>query len=117
MNFEAFIPVFSIIFAIASTATGLGWWLSGQFSHHRKYTYDVVKEMKTEILQKLEYHERHDDQRFDQVDGRIGRLRNDVWEIRLRNAAKDTSMNKIQKDIAKLRNEAEKDNEDSGPES
>lgn len=113
MNWEAFTPVASIIFAVASTGAGLGWWLSGQFSQHRKYTYEIVKEMKDEVLQKLEYHERHDDNRFTQIDGRIGRLRNDIWEIRLRNAAKDNQMKRLDKSIQRLKDDAE-DEEENG---
>lgn len=99
MNWDAFLPVASIISSVALAGAGLGWWLSGQFSEHRKFTYTVVKEMKDEVLKKLEYHERHDDARFGQIDSRFGRLRNDIFEIRLRNAAKDSYMKKIGKKI------------------
>jgi len=34
------------------------------------------------LVDKLEYHERHDDERF-------AGIRNDLWDIRVRNAAKD----------------------------
>lgn len=119
MNWEALIPVTSIIAAVASTGAALGWWLSGQFSEHRKFTYSIVKEMKDEVLKKLEYHEQHDDTRFDQMHDRFGRLRNDIWEIRLRNAAKDSYMKQIDTDIRKLKDEAEDKDpaEDSRPKS
>src|SRR5688572_6684015 len=102
MTWETFVPVASIIASMAAMGASLGWWLSGQFSEHRKFTYSAVKEMKDEVLEKLEYHEQHDDTRFNQIDDRFGRLRNDLWEIRLRNAAKDTMMDKMSTDLKKV---------------
>lgn len=95
MDWSLTISVISIIVSCALFAAGLGWWLSNQFEHNRKHTYQVVKEMKEEIFMKLEYHERHDDARFGQVDDRFGRLRNDIWEIRLRNASKDAYLKQL----------------------
>lgn len=50
----------------------------GQFLSLR----NLIFKVKDDIIGKLEYHERHDDQRFQEI-------RNDVWEIRVRNAALD----------------------------
>lgn len=44
----------------------------------------MIYETREAILNKLEYHERHDDHRFDNI-------RKDIWEIRLRNAGIDAS--------------------------
>lgn len=46
------------------------------------------------IVDKLEYHERHDDDRF-------GQIRNDLAELRIRNASKDALMTNI---LTKLEN-------------
>ena len=53
-------------------------WLSRQFTK----VYAKMDELTDKILSKLEYHERHDDVRFNN-------LSNDIWAIRVRNAAKD----------------------------
>lgn len=67
---------------ILSTIIGAVWymasWLSKRFDEIKKYSSDMADK----IISKLEYHERHDDERFSEV-------RNDIWEIRLRNAAHD----------------------------
>lgn len=68
----------SVIIAIAGSVWSLAWWLSGNFLSIRKDIYALEKI----ILDKLEYHERHDDTRFSQ-------LRDDIWDIRIHNAAKD----------------------------
>lgn len=49
--------------------------------------------MTEKILEKLEYHEKHDDQRFNQITSEIQNrstsFMNDIWAIKLRNAAID----------------------------
>lgn len=67
---------------VGGTVWALAWWLSGQFSEVRALVYQQMSSVKTNILDKLEYHEKHDDARF-------ADLRNDLWDIRVRNAAKD----------------------------
>jgi hypothetical protein len=61
-------------------ATG-AWWLSGQFSKVRHLVDDKINRLEDNLIKKMEYHEQHDDNRFTQV-------RNDIWHIRLENAAK-----------------------------
>jgi hypothetical protein len=72
----------SIIFTLLGGLTSLTWWLSNQFSMIRNLIYSKIEETKSMVLEKLEYHERHDDQRFAEV-------RNDIWDIRVRNAMVD----------------------------
>lgn len=62
-------------------ATG-AWWLSGQFSKVRHLVDDKINRLEENLIKKMEYHEQHDDSRFTQV-------RNDIWHIRLENAAKN----------------------------
>lgn len=52
--------------------------MSNQFSR----IFSKLETTRDQILDKLEYHERHDDQRFAQIS-------NDLWMLRLRQAAKD----------------------------
>jgi hypothetical protein len=56
----------------------LVWWLSTQFAGVRKLCYEI----KDQVLDKLDYHEKHDDERFNS-------LSKDIWEIRVRNASLD----------------------------
>ncbi|SRR5258705_9285486 len=74
-----------IILTIVSTVAGLTWWLSGQFTVLRALMFDKIGLTEKIILEKLDYHERHDDDRFSQI-------REDLSEIRIRNAAKDSLM-------------------------
>lgn len=68
----------ALIVSITASVWSLAWWLNGHFTNIRKEIAFLGKE----ILDKLEYHERHDDTRFSQI-------RDDIWDIRVRNAATD----------------------------
>lgn len=57
-------------------------WLSRQFAALRVLVYEKTEQLKEFIIDKIEYHEKHDDRRFHDI-------RNDVWAIKLRNAAID----------------------------
>lgn len=57
-------------------------WINRQFSNIRNLVYSSSEKLQTNILSKLEYHEKHDDQRF-------ASLERNIWEIRIRNAAID----------------------------
>lgn len=81
MNQEFF--TFLTTVAAASLATGgVVWaffgWISGKLS----VIYTKIEESQKAILAKLEYHERHDDQRFTTIN-------NELWAIKVRNASKD----------------------------
>lgn len=69
--------------ALALTVVGTVWghaiWLSGRFQGISKdFDLKFEKFLQT-ITEKLEYHERHDDQRF-------GHISDSIWEMRLQNA-------------------------------
>jgi len=68
-------------------------WLSKQFSAVRNLVYDKTEQLKEFIIEKIEYHEKHDDQRFSQLnkDMQANNLAvsNDIWAIKLRNATID----------------------------
>lgn len=80
--FQADWATAGIIFTIVSAVSSLTWWLSGQFSSVRHLVFERIGLVEKTIMDKLEYHEKHDDTRF-------GSIRNDLWDIRVRNAAKD----------------------------
>lgn len=70
---------------IATAAITLGsfvWWLANQFRDVRNLVFTKFDEVMKSFSDKLEYHERHDDQRFNSIS-------NDLWAIRIRNAARD----------------------------
>lgn len=77
-----------IIFTVVSAVASLTWWLSGQFSSVRNLVFERLGLVEKVLLDKIEYHERHDDDRFSAI-------RNDLADIRLRNATKDALMTNI----------------------
>jgi hypothetical protein len=80
LTFEAFFPAASILLVILGAVWGHSLWLSKQFSSLRELIYSKVDQLENNFIQKLEYHERHDDSRFND-------LHNQMWEMKLRNAA------------------------------
>lgn len=68
----------SLIVVLISSAL----WLSRQFSGIRNLVYEKTEQLKEFIIDKIEYHEKHDDRRFHD-------LGNDIWAIKLRNAGID----------------------------
>jgi hypothetical protein len=68
-----------------TTLCALVWWLSNQFRDMRNLVYTKFDMLTKMFTDKMEYHERHDDQRFNSIS-------NDIWAIRVRNAAIDAHM-------------------------
>lgn len=70
----------ALAFTILSSVGSLAWFLHGQIAALKDYVNSELKKVEKIFVDKLEYHERHDDKRFsDIVD--------DIWELRLRYAA------------------------------
>lgn len=61
---------------ILGAVWGHSLWLSKQFSSLRELIYHKVDQLENNFIQKLEYHERHDDSRFNDIHTRI-------WELKL----------------------------------
>ena len=61
---------------------GISLWLNAKFLDIRTLIYSESKLTRDELTRKMEYHEKHDDARFDQIS-------NELWAIKLRNAARD----------------------------
>lgn len=77
------------ILSVLGIVGGFGVWLSGQLNKIKdlifvqdEKTNIKIDAMERNLLEKLEYHERHDDTRF-------GDIRDTLWEIRLRSAAEE----------------------------
>jgi hypothetical protein len=75
MESGSFIPVIAISVTIISAVWGHALWLGGQF----KNVDEKFAKILTTINEKLEYHERHDDQRFNHIS-------DNIWELRLSQA-------------------------------
>jgi len=86
-----------IIFTTVTTIASLTWWLSGQFAAIRTMVHERVGLTERALVDKIEYHEKHDDKRFEQ-------MRADISEIRIRNAAKDTLMSSVLNRLEELIN-------------
>lgn len=86
MNSSDWVPLIgllsSTIFILISTVWGFSIWLSKKFDQNKEFIEEKIEKLETTIIKKLEYHERHDDVRFADI-------KNDVWDIRVRNAARD----------------------------
>lgn len=77
---------------VGGAVWGLAWWLSGQFSGIRTLVYEQITKTGEAILDKLEYHEKHDDSRFDDI-------KRDIWEIKLRQAGGLKRVEKLEQEI------------------
>jgi hypothetical protein len=75
---------------VGGAVWGLAWWLSGQFSSLRQMVYELVHKSEMVIIAKLEYHEKHDDTRFDDI-------KRDIWEIKLRQASNTSNIRELEK--------------------
>lgn len=82
MGVNDIMTIVSLIFTILGAVSGLAWFIFSQFSAVKKLVYDKFEDLQKTFITKLEYHERHDDQRFNAI-------QNDLWSIRVRNAAVD----------------------------
>jgi len=82
MSFSDMLTLVAILsaafFGSVGGVWGLAWWMQKQFSSAKVLVYQKSEE----IIKKLEYHEEHDDKRFQEI-------RDDIWLMRVRNAARD----------------------------
>lgn len=81
----------SILLGVAIASWAASQWFGKQFSATRHLIDLKIEKLEANIVSKLEYHEKHDDTRFDTQDQRMDHLHNDLWEIRVRNAAIDAN--------------------------
>jgi hypothetical protein len=72
----------SVLLVMISSIFLLGWRLNNQFRDVRQLVFTQSEKIKEFFLSKLDYHEKHDDERFDKIS-------NDLWLIRIHNAARD----------------------------
>jgi len=84
-----------IIITVITAVSSLTWWLSVQFASVKALVFEKIGLTEKIIVEKIEYHERHDDTRFAQI-------REELSELRIRNAAKDTMMASMLTRLEKL---------------
>lgn len=89
-NTSEWTQLFTFAFGLVCFLVGSGWiaawWFNKKFNEVHDNIDEKIEKLEKNIISKLEYHERHDDERFSQVD-------KSIWEIRIRNAAKDRLAN------------------------
>lgn len=77
LNAETVAAFIGIYLTILGSVWGLGRYFDGRFTK----VFEKIDTVRDQIMNKLEYHERHDDKRFSEI-------REDLWETRLRMAIK-----------------------------
>ena len=80
--------VFGVIGLIGSTATVV-WFISKQFSDGRSLIYAQIAKLGENIIQKLEYHEKHDDERFQSLIDNDNKISDRIWNLELKLALKN----------------------------
>lgn len=84
-NAENWVSLVGLFLTVFAAVWSLAWWLSGKFDAITKDLRERIASVEKNLTEKLEYHERHDDSRFSSI-------RNDLWEMRVQNAARDGSL-------------------------
>lgn len=75
---------------VGGSVWGLAWWLSGQFSTVRHLVYESITKVEQNLVSKLDYHEKHDDTRFDDI-------KRDIWEVKLRQASNSSNIRELER--------------------
>lgn len=91
---DAILVGISVGVFVGGTVWALAWWLSGQFSQIRSFVYEQISRVERNILSKLEYHEKHDDTRFDS-------LGKEIWDVKVRLASKNVRISELEKQVGK----------------
>lgn len=104
MDYNLAFQVLGIIAGVISTVGIMAWRLNSQFNANREYFSMKMEAVVEKILNKLEYHERHDDKRFAEI-------RDDIWEVRLRQVAVNSRKSFDQKETNRRREDKERETE------
>lgn len=78
MSWEILAGSTAVLTAIGALLMSV-WGLRGWFSNQFLKIYERMDKLETNVLTKLEYHEKHDDERFSQITTQM-------WEMRLASA-------------------------------
>jgi hypothetical protein len=91
-EFYVLIVTLGCIGAGLGSVWGFSIWISKQFNILRDLIYTKIDQLEDTIMKKLEYHERHDDTRFDN-------LQKDMFELKLRSIEKMSKINELTKQL------------------
>lgn len=75
--------IVGLIVGFIFSILGLARWFFTQFASLKTF----IQDQNEKIMDKLEYHERHDDQRFGEVANQFTGIRNSIWEVKVQQAA------------------------------
>lgn len=89
------VAVMSIMGALLTSVWYIAWFISKQLSTLKDLFFVKIEAMQGIIMSKLEYHERHDDERF-------ASTATDINAIKLRNASRDGWARGVTEDIKNL---------------
>lgn len=109
MDWSLFLQIAGAAGSIASLLVVMTWWLSRQFSSQTERFFNKMDTLFEKISVKLDYHERHDDKRFSEI-------REDLSELRIRNAYIDAKLGKVfdQKEEATIRSHRRNQDRETG---
>jgi hypothetical protein len=85
LDLALFPPAIAILAAAGSVLIFV-WTLRGWFSNQFSKIFDKIEKSENNIMSKLEYHERHDDERFARMGDRI-------WELKVGQASINKKVN------------------------
>ena len=92
MDWNLFFQVAGVATGVAGTLVTMTWWLSRQFSSQTERFFNKMDSLFEKISIKLDYHEKHDDQRFSEI-------KDDLWEVRVRLAGHEAQKRNGNKEI------------------
>jgi len=91
MNSAEWIALCGLAFSIVAAIVGMGmrltWILGKEFAATRQV-----------LMEKLDYHEAHDDERFSHVDQRFTDVHDDIWQLRVEQAKRNGDATPIRRD-------------------
>lgn len=89
MDQQIFVSLALGVLTTLGAVWSLAIWITRQFSNTHGLVYKEIEKLRSQLTDKIEYHERHDDARFSEIRNLVSEIRNSIWEIRLRLAARD----------------------------
>ena len=79
----------NLILGMVGTGMGIGltiWrfavWLQTQFTDIKDMVHKRLSELESKVINKIEYHEKHDDHRFAEI-------HNEIWQLKVLDAARN----------------------------
>jgi len=80
-NWNIILGVFGTGMVILTTLWRFAIWIQQQFNSVKEYVDKRFTELETKVVNKIEYHEKHDDHRFSEI-------HNEIWQLKVLDAAR-----------------------------